>query len=116
MNFPLGEEGEFFTGADGYAGQEESQCVKSFNSPPAKQPGLWCQWHINDDGCLAWNEFEKFSHYIEWLDYMIENFFKTWGYTLNGVVYWRGESFSDCGRIEIKDNVIHVKKLDEEQD
>lgn len=33
-------------------------------------PGIWCQWIINDDGCLCWNSGEKFYNYVEWLEYL----------------------------------------------
>lgn len=36
-------------------------------------PGIWCQWIINSNGRLLWNGGEKFHHYIEWLQYLIDN-------------------------------------------
>ena len=79
------------------------------NQPPKGQPGLWCQWTVNDEGnALVWNEAEKFYEYIDWLKYLIAHFYKPWGYNLNGVITWEGEDRSDVGTIEVVDNVVKV--------
>ena len=110
VDLPVGIEGEFFTGATGgnfnCCGQESSSDVLDSNRPPATQPGLWCQWEINEDGDLVWDGGEKFYEYVEWLQYMIDNFFKRWGYVLNGSIEWSGEDRDDLGCIDVKDNVV----------
>lgn len=119
-----GKEGEFFVG-------DETTGVIDNNTPPGQvtykdntypdryvenqrreaagecQPGLWCQWVIQDDK-LEWDGNEKFYNYEEWLQYMITNFFKPWGITLNGEIEWQGEDSSDFGKIVVTDNVMTI--------
>lgn len=58
------------------------------------------------------NGGEKFYYYTEWLEYLIENFFKHWGITVNGKVNWYGEEPTDIGVIEIVDNVVSAYKAE----
>jgi len=39
-----------------------------------------------------------------------KNFFKRWGYTLNGEIEWQGEDYADIGKILVTDNEIKVKQ------
>lgn len=110
VKLPVGRDGEFFVGAGGEFGQESSSDILEYNNPPAGQPGLWCQWAVSDDGTkLFWDEGEKFYHYDDWLQYMIDMFFKPWGRTLDGDVYWDGEDLDDRGLLQVRDNVLTVK-------
>lgn len=59
---------------------------------------------------IVWDGCEKFYFYIEWLEYLIENFLKPWGYKLNGSVSWRGELFSDIGVITVENNKVTTRK------
>lgn len=107
---PVGEEGEFFVGGKGFAGQDEDDSVVDHNSPPKTQPGLWCQWTVNDHAnAIVWDGGEKFYHYVEWLQYIIEKFIKPWGYVLNGRVNWEGEDKGDTGVITVVDNVVKAQ-------
>lgn len=73
------------------------------------QPGLWCQWIPTDDGtAIVWDEGEKFYNYKEWIEYLIQHFLAPWGYVLNGVVQWAGESRGDIGLIKIVNNDVQV--------
>ncbi len=109
---PIGVEGEFFVGAGGLAGQAEDESVRDYNRPPARAPGLWCQWVATEDGShLEWDGGEKFYCYVEWLEYVCENFLKRWGYKLNGNVQWQGEEVGDCGVLEAEDNRITARDL-----
>lgn len=108
VGLPVGSQGEFFVGATGHAGQDKDASILDYNRPPEGQPGLWCQW-IVEDGVLRWDEGEKFYSYVEWLDYMIEKFFEPWGYTLNGTVEWFGEDHDDRGRIVVTNNVVRTQ-------
>jgi hypothetical protein len=78
-------------------------------------PSIWCNWEVLDYGteqCLQWNEAEKFYNYIEWLKYLIDNYFNPWGVTLEGKILWRGEDFSDVGVITIDgNNIVKTKGL-----
>lgn len=55
-----GVEGEFFVGGSGYYGQNNEDNVIDNNKPPSTQPGLWCQWHVNNEGEIEWDGGEKF--------------------------------------------------------
>lgn len=113
VGLPIGEQGEFFVGNsnDGDLGQTEDKSVLDYNNHPSTQPGLWCQWVPNSDGtAIEWDGGEKFYSYIEWINYIIKNFMKPWGYKLSGQVQWRGEDWCDMGKIDIKKNVVKVKE------
>jgi hypothetical protein len=130
-----GFKGEYFVGAGGFAGQDSDGSVidynsasgeigwedykgdwdlrnelqKTLNADKIKQPGLWLQWELNEDGTeLAWNGSEKFYNYIEWLQYLIQHFFEPWGIKLNGEIEWVGEDSSDRGKIVVHDNEITI--------
>jgi hypothetical protein len=107
VKLPIGKQGEFFVGGLGYAGQDRDDSIVEYNSPPATQPGLWCQWIPNEDGtAIVWDGGEKFYEYIPGIEYLIENFLRPWGYVLNGTVNWEGEGSDDTGKIRIKNNEV----------
>jgi hypothetical protein len=109
IGLPVGEEGEFYVNGSGFRGQGDDSSVLNHNGPPRTQPGLWCQWVPNEDGtAIVWDLGEKFYHHVEWLQYLIDNFFERYGYTLNGEVRWQGESPDDRGIIYCKDNKIQA--------
>lgn len=109
FNGELGEDGEYFVGGDSYLyfGENEDKSIINYNDA-GSQPGLWCQWVINDNNELVWDEGEKFYNYIEWLEYLIEHFFSPLGYVLEGTVFYDGEDSDDFGKIIVKDNVVKV--------
>ena len=110
VNLPIGEDAGYFVGGRGFAGQDNDESVKNHNGNPANQPSLWCGWIPNEDGtAIEWNGVEKFYEYIDWIKYIIENFLKRWGYTLNGEVEWEGEDRDDFGKIVITDNTVKVQ-------
>ena len=107
IGLPIGNEGEYFVGGSGPAGQGRDSSILNFNDSPGSQPGLWCQWVPNGDGtAIVWDGGEKFYNYVQWIKYLIEHFFVRWGYTLNGDVYWQGEDFNDRGIIMIRNNLV----------
>lgn len=97
-----GYNGEFYVGDD-------NLFVYDYNSH-SNQPSLWCQWIIEDNE-LTWDGGEKFYYYVDWLNYLIENFFKYWGVVLNGTIKWRGEDFDDNGIITVCDNLVLTQTL-----
>ena len=109
FNGNLGVEGEYFVGGDGFYGQDRDDSIVNYNCPPETQPGLWCQWMIDDDGNLVWDGGEKFYEYSEWLTYLIDNFLAPSGYLCNGEIEFQGEDMDDLGTIYVKDNVVEVK-------
>ena len=130
-----GNEGEYFVGGTGHAGQDRDDSIIDYNESPGSvlksndedfgtywsrhtkqiqdglcQPGLWCQWTTDENGThLMWDGGEKFYNYVEWLKYIINHFFEKWGVKLNGEVYWKGEDGEDMGKIVVKDNWVTVK-------
>jgi hypothetical protein len=105
VGLPIGEEGEYYVGAERYS-CDSDQSVIDHNKPPVNQPGLWCNWVPTEDGLhIEWNGGEKFYHYIEWLKYLIEHFLKPWGYSLSGTVKYQGEDPDDKGVLIFADNI-----------
>jgi hypothetical protein len=108
LGLPIGYNGEFYCGT-GFAGQDKDESVMDYNMPPPIQPGLWCQWVPNLNGTeIEWDKGEKFYYYTEWLKYLINTFLAPWGYKVNGMVEWKGESTGDIGVIEVVNNVVTV--------
>jgi hypothetical protein len=102
-----GEQGEYF--AIYYSNDDPTV---TYYSPPASQPGVFCQWVVFPTGNrLGWDGGEKFYHYIEWLEYLIKHFFTRWDIQLNGEVEWQGERSDDRGVIIVLDNVVHTRKI-----
>lgn len=107
VSLPIGEEGGFYVGSTENYGQEETPDITDYNNEPKGQPGLWCQWAPSEDGtAIMWDGGEKFYAYVEWLEYLIANFLKPWGYSLNGRVRWSGEESDDTGVIRVTANVV----------
>jgi len=98
-----GTDGEFYVDGAGYYGQDQDKSILDYNFPPRTQPGLWCQWEY-DQASIQWNGGEKFYHYIEWLEYIIEKVLEPRGYKLNGMVEWQGEESDDFGQLKVEDN------------
>ena len=88
-------------GVDGGNVVANDSIVISNDHPPTGQPGLWCDWSPTHGGeGIAWNGTEKFYRYVEWLQYLLDNFLVPWGYTLSGQVFYAGENPFDRGIIE----------------
>lgn len=112
VNLPLGQEGEFFVAAQGFAGQDRDASILEYNYEPSTQPGLWCQWLVSDDGAkLEWNGAEKFYCYEEWMNYMMTNFIIPWGRTLDGMITWQGEDKNDIGTLVCLPSETNVKSF-----
>lgn len=87
--------------------REESN---QYNTLVPGVPGYWCQWTTDARGeHLEWDGGEKFYHYREWLQYLIDNFFTPWGCLLNGEIMWDGEEIMDIGKLIVRDNVLSVR-------
>jgi hypothetical protein len=100
-------------GIDGeYYSEDNEEVIVDHNEPPRTQPGLWLCWEMQEDRqTIVWNGQEKFYHYSEWIEYIIEKILKPRGYILNGNVEWRGEDSMDTGNILVVDNTIRVCRL-----
>jgi hypothetical protein len=81
------------------------------HEPESKYPSYYCQWIPTEDGLhLKWDGNEKFYGYVEWLEYLIKEFFAPKGYVLNGEISWEGEEHGDTGKIFVKNNEVTTKK------
>jgi hypothetical protein len=89
-----------------YLVSDNDHDVKLFNDHTGK-PSLNCDW-IVEDNQLKWNENEKFYNYLEWLQYLIDNFFNVWNIKLNGIMDYKGEDLGDCGTIVVNDSIITI--------
>lgn len=107
VGLPVGQSGEYFVGASGFAGQDEDGSILNHNGEPSTQPGLWCQWAPNEQGtAFEWDGGEKFYEYTAWMEYLVAHFYTPWGYTLNGEITWEGEDDDDVGAILVKNNKV----------
>ncbi len=107
-----GVQGEFYVDGSGPGGQDHEDSITSYNGPPSTQPGLWCEWEPNEAGdAIEWNQNEKFSDYVEWLEYLIASVLKPRGYALNGEDRWQGAGMHDVGVITVKDNAVTTRNL-----
>lgn len=71
-------------------------------------PGFFCQWTF-DDHHLFWDGGEKFTEYVEWLQWIIDNILKPAGVKLLGQVAYHGEEVGDSGVIVVGHDQIVVK-------
>jgi len=109
VGLPLGKDCEFFVGGEGYAGQGHDASIINYNGTPSTQPSLWCGWVPNEEGtAIIWDGGEKFYEYIDWIEYLIKNFIKPWGYSLSGEIEWQGEERNDLGKIQISNNSVKI--------
>jgi hypothetical protein len=116
VGLPVGNEGEYYVGNNECCNRFGGGSVINQNCPPETQPGLWCQWTVSDDGTeFKWDGGEKFYCYVEWLQYLIDNFFEPWGKKMTGAITWQGEDEEDTGTITVTSNHMVVEYSDEER-
>lgn len=106
----LGCEGEYLAIRSEDCGQEHTSDITDYNRPPKTQPGLWCEWVVDetDPSILEWDGGEKFYHYKEWLEYLIKNFLEPNGHIVNGKVRFEGEDEDDKGFICVNNNKVEI--------
>ena len=106
----VGTDGEYFIGVDHNTSKDNISEDISEDIPPSTQPSCWCYWCPNDTGTKIDmnNKILSFHHHIEWLIYIIENFIKKWGYSMNGSVKWKGDDIFDKGVIRVRNNRIII--------
>jgi hypothetical protein len=104
-----GVDGEFYIDGMGDYGQDRDASIVDYNRPPRTQPGLWCQWLIQEDRrTIEWDGGEKFYEYDNWIRYIVAEILEPRGYILNGRVKWQGEYREDYGEIRIENNRVMV--------
>lgn len=119
------QQGPYYVdGSRGILGRKEDpdHGVLDYNSPPAGQPGLWCQWVATDDGtALEWDGGEKFYDSPQWMQYLIDHFIGPRpraafqlpflkGHNLNGVIDAQGEESSDRWRLIVRDSKVYEQQ------
>lgn len=77
------------------------------DAAPTDGPGSYLQWEPTKDGRgLMWDGNEKFYHYTEWLQYLLDKLFTPKGYLLAGSVSWQGEEIGDTGTLVAENGSI----------
>lgn len=117
VGLPLGEQAAYYVGnpTENDWGQRDDGTILDHNKPPTGQPGLWCQWTVENFGAeagpdyrLVWDGGEKFYGYVAWLTYLIQHFYGPWGLQLSGEIEWAGEDSDDRGCIRVRENRISI--------
>jgi hypothetical protein len=109
VGLPMGLEGGYFVGGLGFAGQDLDASVVDSGTPPAGQPSLWCPWAPTMlDGGIGWVG-DGSDSYVEWLEYLIAHFLRTWGYTLHGWLPFQGDYAEDAGTLIVRANQVEVR-------
>lgn len=68
-----------------------------------------CCWEISEDGKkLLWNGDTNCNYYEDWLEYLLENYFRVNKIILNGSIIWYGYDNYDVGKIIVKNNEIEI--------
>lgn len=78
---PFGEEGEYCLAPTPITHKDKAV--------PSTQPSIWCNWTVSDDGkYLSWDNslVASTNHGLEWLNYLLKNFFKRWDNDVSGTV------------------------------
>jgi len=71
----------------------------------------YCPWFIKKDHRGIWIlkcEDGKSKEYLGWLKIILYKLSKI--YSLNGSVFWRGEDYSDNGKLVVENNILTVYK------
>lgn len=84
FNGNLGIEGEYYIPYKEDDSFDPITSVTEKNCYPKTQPNFYCHWFINIDNELVWDGNPFFNQNIQWLQYLIKNFFEPLGYVLNG--------------------------------
>lgn len=92
--------------------KETKDLLDIISFPPTNDtPGEWCPFEIGyGDDCMFAGHDVVSTLYVEWVKYLIGNFFGPAGVILNGEVEWQGEERYDLGKIVITDNIVKILK------
>lgn len=116
------QQGPYYVDGEGYRGQDRDHGIIDYNSPPAGQPSLWCQWVPTEDGtALEWDSGEKFYGSVEWMKYLIDHFVGPRpraafqlpflkGHRLDGTIDAQGEESSDRWRLIVEDSKVYEQQ------
>lgn len=117
VGLPVGIEGEYISSAMGTGSDFIENCMEVDMGTPNNQPSFQCCWTTNATGTVVkWNKLGRTFAPAQWIEYMIEHFFKQWGVTLNGKVECHGEEKEDRTLIVVnKNQVRHAPKEEWEE-
>lgn len=117
VGLPVGIEGEYISSAMGTGADFIDNCMEVDTDTPNKQPSFQCCWTTTAKGtALHWNKLGRTFAPTQWLEYMIEHFFKPWGVTLNGKVECHGEDKRDRTLIVVNNNCVRRARKEEWQE
>lgn len=107
VGLPVGIDGEYISSAMGTGSDFIDNCMEVDTNTPNNQPSFQCCWTTNAKGTVVqWNKLGRTFAPAQWLEYMIEHFFKPWGVTLNGKVECHGEEKDDRTLIVVNNNSV----------
>ena len=111
-------QGPYYVDRGGFKGQDHKDpSVTNYNSAPAGQPGLWCNWEATEDGqYIQWDGGEKFYSSLEWMQYLIDHFIGhspiakselpfLQHHSLSGRIEAQGEDYNDRWLLVVEDNL-----------
>lgn len=117
VGLPVGIEGEYISSAMGTGVDFIENCMEVDTNTPNNQPSFQCCWTTTAKGnVVKWNKLGRTFAPVQWLEYMMEHFFKPWGVTLNGKVECHGEAKEDRTLIVVTNNTVrHAPKKEWEE-
>lgn len=116
------KKGAYYANPGNDFGQDREGDIVDYNSPPAGQPGLWCNWIPSPDGTkIVWNGTEKFYESEDWMRYIIEHFIGAspagrvdmpflQGHICNGTIQAQGEDREDRWQLLVINNAVTVRR------
>jgi len=77
----------------------------------AAPPDAYNQWRLTKDRRgLEWDGGEKFYHYVEWLQYLLDHVLQPVGVSLTGSIQYQGESIGDTGVLTVEEGRVIKRK------
>lgn len=119
--------GPLYVKGSGFKGQGSDADITDYNTPPAGQPGLWCQWVPSENGkAIAWDFGEKFYRAAEWMAFIVDLLSRkrtpeellemvkqderfahfSFDHVLNGQIEAQGEDPDDKWRLYVENNEV----------
>ena len=75
-------------------------------------PGFWCDYEVPLDGdVIKWNGSEKSYNMTEWMTFLIKEFFRPYGRTLNGTLEAQGDSSYDRWVLVVRNNEVTREEI-----
>ena len=88
-----------------------------YKKHPSDQPYRWCSWKIDNKSITISEEEglveDKYFHSLEWLRYLINNFFNRWNYILDGELSYQYSRGFERGYIVVNKNDVKIIASDD---